>query len=475
MTAFPTGAENYESFRTWVWSSALPVAGEGKESSETEMEVQARWFGGEFGRTFTGTDGEAIKVVQFGHWNRGAGPDFTECAVEINGERKTGAIEIDLDSRDWEGHGHGENPGFNEVVLHVFTDGPSLNRTYTRNSDHRQVTQLQLPQYTWAQGPPDFLPEAFPGRCVAPLAGMSDGEVKSLLESAAQYRVQAKTNRLEMMSNARDNDQALFQAIAEALGFRYNKTAMAVLSQRCPIRELKQLDAIDREARLFGAAGFLDQEIYDETAEPEARTYLRGLWDRWWKIRDKVEAAPARAIRWQLSGSRPFNHPQRRVAALAEISGRWEEFSTLWRSNVNNLEKDVNNLAKTLSHPFWDRHYTVRAKPAPKAMKLIGKDRVRDILGNVLFPYFMGVAEDQWRRFACLGGVDSNQKLKRASLRLFGNDEARQKLFTSYYHQQQGLLQIYSDFCLKDASECEQCPFPEQLVQWQTSMSTVGN
>lgn len=140
---------------------------------------------------------------------------------------------------------------------------------------------------------------------------------------------------------------------------------------------------------------------------------------------------------------------------------------------MNNLEKDVNNLAKTLSHPFWDHHYTVRSKAAPKAMKLIGKDRARDILGNVLFPYAIGVAEDQWRRFACLGGVDSNEKLRRASLRLFGNDEARQKLFTSYYHQQQGLLQIYSDFCLKDASECEQCPFPEQVVQWQSSMNSV--
>ena len=32
--------------------------------------------------------------------------------------------------------------------------------------------------------------------------------------------------------------------------------------------------------------------------------------------------------------------------------------------------------------------------------------------------------------------------------------------------EQQALLQIYRDFCLEDASECADCPFPEQLAQW---------
>jgi hypothetical protein len=54
--------------------------------------------------------------------------------------------------------------------------------------------------------------------------------------------------------------------------------------------------------------------------------------------------------------------------------------------------------------------------------------------------------------------------LRRAALRLLGSDRDRQKLFTRYYHQQQGLLQIFEDFCLEDASGCRDCPFPEQLL-----------
>jgi hypothetical protein len=88
-------------------------------------------------------------------------------------------------------------------------------------------------------------------------------------------------------------------------------------------------------------------------------------------------------------------------------------------------------------------------------------------LGNVVFPVAIRVSADRWGDYTRLGGVDTNQKLRRAALRLFGNDRERQKLFTRYYHQQQGLLQIHDDFCLEDASDCRDCPFPEQLMQWR--------
>ena len=464
-------AASYSEFRAWVWSLGLTedYAGRVREPlqpAEDEMEIQARWVGGEFGREFTGTDREKIEIVQFGHWNRGAGPDFTEAAVRIDGEVHGGAIEIDMDARSWENHGHGVNPDFEKVVLHVFTDGPSLNRFFTRTDAHRNVVQLQLPQYTWSQGPPDFLPEAFPGRCVAPLASMSDSEVNSLLHSAAHYRLQTKARRLAVMSDSTNPEQVLFQALAEALGFGPNKTAMAVLAQRCPIRDLRKLDRVERDARLFGAAGFLGADVIESTSDTESRTYLRELWNCWWKIRDSVEPTRKRAIPWRVSGNRPLNHPQRRIGALSALVESWADLLDLWNRPVNKLEKHVNNLWKTLEHPFWEHHYTLRANPANRALRLVGKNRLRDILGNVVFPGAIKKNEHLWQEYLALRKVDTNQKIRRAGLRLFGPDRTRQKLFTGFYHQQQGLLQIYQDFCLKDLSECQNCPFPEQLIQW---------
>ncbi|MCH1409013.1 MAG: hypothetical protein L7V87_08275, partial [Verrucomicrobiales bacterium] len=110
--------------------------------------------------------------------------------------------------------------------------------------------------------------------------------------------------------------------------------------------------------------------------------------------------------------------------------------------------------------------YTLRANPANRALRLVGKDRLRDILGNVVFPGAIKKNEHLWQEYLALRKVDTNQKIRRAGLRLFGPDRTRQKLFTGFYHQQQGLLQIYQDFCLEDLSECQNCPFPEQLIQW---------
>ena len=467
MPPYPPAASRYESFRSWLWSQGSAVVRECDFPGEPEIEIQARWFGGEFGRSFTGTEGEKIEIVQFGHWNHSAGPDFTECAVRIDGVLKRGPIEIDLDARSWESHGHGENRNFNEVILHVFTDGPSMNRFFTRTEDHRCVPQLQLPQYAWSQGPPDFLPEAFPGRCVAPLAHMSDTEVDSLLLSAAQFRLCQKSARLAVMSSSTSDDQAMFQSVAEALGYRQNKTAMALLAQRCPVERLRVLEPVDREARILGAAGFLDEETFREASDPACRAYLRELWDRWWLMRDHIEPDASRRISWQFSGNRPTNHPQRSVGELVSIVNNWDEFSTIWRRDVNNVEKAVNNSVNNLSHPYWENHFTLRSDPSDSRLQLIGKDRRRDLLGNVVFPFLMRDAPELWSEYRALGKVDTNQHLRRATLRLFGRDEKRRKLFTSYYHQQQGLLQIYRDFCLEDASECSQCPFPVQLAQWK--------
>ncbi|MEM7697528.1 MAG: DUF2851 family protein, partial [Verrucomicrobiota bacterium] len=433
-----------------------------------EIEVQAQWFGGEYGRRFTGVDGEAIEIVQFGHWNRAAGPDFTECAVRINGELRAGAIEIDLDSRDWERHGHGANPDFDEVVLHVFCDGPALARVFTPTSRFREVPQLQLPQFSEPPGPADFLPEARAGRCLAPLAEMSDLGINAILKSASQHRLNRKSRRFAMMSQTTTYDQALFQSIAEGLGFHQNKVPMAILAQRCRLDHLLGLTDAVREAQLFGAAGFLNPHSLKDTQSPRASAYQRELWDTWWTIRDRVEPHPHRLPNWRLTGSRPLNHPHRRVAALLGIVNNWGKICDFGVNPVKNSTEIVNKFRETLSHPFWNRHYTLRSKPASKPQALVGKDRVVDLLGNVIVPSQPSNFEKSWDVYESLPAVTDNSKLRRARLRLFGADKSdRTRKFQRRYFQQQGLLQIYEDFCRVDLSECTDCPFPEQLGQWQ--------
>ena len=463
---YPEGAEKYQAFRESVLSAA-PVVREPDLPEIPELELQAMWFGGEFGRSFIGTGGEEIEIIQFGHWNRSAGPDFTEAAVRVNGETRSGAVEIDLEAASWEEHGHGANPAFDDVALHVFLHPPFRGNFFTRNSQHQSIPQLRLDVSLLSIARARDLPEAYPGRCLAPLQGMSDESVESLLQSAAQFRVRKKWERLAAMSAATSSRQTMFQAIAEALGFRRNKIAMAILAQRNPLAELLDLEPASREARLFGSAGFMTSEIYDPALSPDASDYLKKLWDHWWKIRPAEESDETRAIPWDLAATRPMNHPQRRIGAIAAILQTWNRLAAVWERLSSNVAKTWSDRCVELHHPYWERHYTLASAPAKSSMKLVGPDRQRDLLGNVIFPWLLGKDAALWEEYAALPKVDSNEKLRRALLRLFGSGETSAKKFSRKYFQQQALLQIYQDFCLADSSECRDCPFPEQLEQWK--------
>jgi hypothetical protein len=118
-----------------------------------------------------------------------------------------------------------------------------------------------------------------------------------------------------------------------------------------------------------------------------------------------------------------------------------------------------------LDHPFWKFHYTLTAEASPKAMALIGESRVAEILANVLFPFWFSENVDVWPGYSKLAARLSNRRLQTAATRLFGSDPRRSQFLKTVLHQQ-GLLQIYEDFCMQDNSDCAQCPFPEQMAKW---------
>src|SRR5213078_1099644 len=109
-----------------------------------ELELQARWFAGDFGKHFVTNTGDKIDIVQFGTWNRESGPDFRDAAISLNGgEPIRGSIEFDLADRNWEAHGHAINPAFEDTVLHVFTE-ESEREFFTRTKSNCQVLQLRV-------------------------------------------------------------------------------------------------------------------------------------------------------------------------------------------------------------------------------------------------------------------------------------------------------------------------------------------
>lgn len=466
MAAVLSLASRYEKFTGAVFGGVadnLP----GWNEALSELDLQSLWFAGEFGSDFTSTDGRRIVVRDLGVWNHAAGPDFTGCALQCGDEILRGDIELDPDVRDWERHGHGANESYGRVVLHLFMQAPEA-RMFTRTAAHREVMQVQLkPEMLREAARPRRMAEARLGRCATPLREMEPAQVSSMVEAAAQYRLRRKSEKIQALIRIHGREQAVYQSLANALGYRHNQRAFTILAQRLPLKTLLKLDAPEREALLFGVSGFLESVRYENT-RPETRAYLRELWSRWWKQRNAYVTwlEESKRPRWQAAGARPGNHPQRRLGALCAMLDSWKKVFAALRTAKDWSPKNFSAALLELEHEYWSRHYTLLSEPAGRPVALIGGTRVQEMLANVVYPLLVPEREGLWAEFMELPSGLDNQKVRRAALRLFGEDP-RTRSFQKRLFQQQGLLQVYEDYCLEDDSACEGCPFPEKMKEWR--------
>jgi hypothetical protein len=272
----------------------------------TELEWQALWYSGAFGTAFRSSVGALIEIVQFGFWNRESGPDFVHAAIRVDGgETKEGDVEWDMHVADWERHGHSQNSAFDNVVLHVFLYSGGVSH-FTRTAQNREVIQIHL------QKEVDLLdtvpPLAHPGRCCAPLCELPAATIDSLIEAAAHIRMQKKTEQFRRAAIVHGMDEALFQALASAFGYKLNKLAFLLLAERAKLRFLRECGSA-AESLLFGLAGFLEDPEMNRTALAQ-HEYWRGLWQHWWRLRSQFERHILERNIWKFGMTRPSNHPR---------------------------------------------------------------------------------------------------------------------------------------------------------------------
>lgn len=431
-------------YETFLSNFGLELAEEGRcRELPDEMELQELWHEGAFGSEFTDVGGRRISVASPGRWNRGAGPDFLDASVEIDGILMTGDIELDKRPEDWERHGHGANPGFNRVVLHVVCSESS--RTwFTRNERHEEVARVVLDVGKPLEGSSK--------RCCAFFREMEEGRREAFLRSVAAYRLNNKRKAWKKRLEASGRDQALYECLAETLGYSANRDCMRRLAKRAPFRRIRE----HPEACLFGTAGFL-VPVLKESCDSMTRDYHKELWECWWKNREDLELSEGRSLSWSGAGVRPSNHPQRRLAALALLVKRWDE----WSGKCSLAEGgDLIDLLTSLEHSYWSWHVSLPSARMEKRLALVGKDRALDFLVNHVAA--MDESSGAWEHYLSLpGGSPSSKVLRVAGLLLDGDDVKR---YTGKAYQQQAFLQISADFCGEHCGDG--CRLPEQSVDW---------
>jgi hypothetical protein len=406
------------------------VLSEAVPPRERELEIQARLFNGDYGTEWTTTGGERLRILHFGEWNREAGPDFQGARIEFEKRGlETGDIEVDWDARDWENHGHAVNPDFVNTRLHFFIQGGNP-VAFARSPDHREIPQARL-----------MIENPRPVADRAPRETVGVDDARRLIDRAAEFRLRSKRASHQSARALHGAEAALFFSIASGLGYKNNAIPFLLAAQRTGFRAACGAEG---EALLFGMAGFLEPRSFDD-ADAVTKTYLKPLWDEWWKVRDGFSRNVLPRRIWRLSGIRPANHPHRRLGALAQVA---RDFGKLRKRLRVEGGGGFREFFTSLRHPYWSGHWNLSADALDKPPALVGSDRATDLLINAYFP---GLEFDAAKAgLQGLRGPQAAGVLRRASIWLLGKEEPA-LLRTAW--DQQGLLQLHRDFGTLSAVE----------------------
>ena len=203
-----------------------------------------------------------------------------------------------MQQRDWDAHGHGDDPRYNGVVLHVVG---KMDDPYSTLHSGCRVPVLSLEPLLHGG------PSTGRGRDLWLLlqaqgyfAPSNVVEMSILLDRAGDSRFLGKSDAHVALLNEEEPEQVLYSGLMEALGYSQNREPFLELACRVPYRLLEKVarESPPSERRatiqdlLLTAAGFL-------AAPPNANTMSRA--------------------RWHLFRIRPQNYPSRRIVGFAYL------------------------------------------------------------------------------------------------------------------------------------------------------------
>ncbi len=503
---FPTLTSFYAEWRVRVGVAALLHE---DQDSPPETLLQAIWQHQRLLRDKLQTpDGEPVRVLHPGFRSVEGGPDFRGAVIQVGDEPPhSGDVEVDLRANGWRAHGHDQNPAFEKVILHVIWENNSMARSQKSGSSsiplaHRSRLKKET-SLDRRPAPPRLalakvldaplgelnlwlghesahsLPEALRGRCCAPLRELADAEAQQLLRQAAQVRLQAKAAQFQARARQAGWDQALWEGLFRALGYKHNVWPMQRLAELRPRWAAGGTETVALQARLLGISGLLPADL-SRSAQSGTNLYLRRVWDQWWREREEFSDCLLPRTLWRCHGLRPANHPQRRLALASHWAGDEDLGPKLERWCVQTRPERalVGSLLEALSvasDEFWSWHFTFSSARLRKAQPLLGSARATDLAINVVLPWLWiraieGRNETVQRaieqRFFAWPSAEDNSLLRLARQRLLG---AANKRLLSTAAAQQGLIQIVRDFCEHSNALCEKCAFPELVREWNES------
>ena len=446
-----------------------------EEPPVPESVVQCVWYDQLFAEEHLRTaSGRGLKVLWPGWWNHGAGPDFKGAQIEFDGQPVVGDVEIHLAHGDWKGHKHHLDARYDHVCLVVVLQ-PEAPTAPPITSQGDRIPTLLLPLFleedirTLADALPidDYpaLSRASAGQCAALSERSGPAQIMGLLALAGEWRTLTRARALRERMERVGPDQAIYEAFLSACGFGPFKVSFRTIARQFPYERVRQLasqDPLLSEAALLQIAALLPDALPAGTGAVPHFARLSAL------RRDKLAGLKRLPLTWRGTGLRPINYPERRLAGAARFlrrtaaEGLTNALESVWQQDLTPLgRRRVLEDFFPKAMGFWAAHCTWTGKRLKTPCAPLGPGRVRSIIGNVFVPAALALArqhKDRLREervlefFSVLPKEPDNRILKTMTPRLLGRTESPRLNFRA----QQGLLQLYGDWCESNPS-CTNC------------------
>lgn len=443
-------------------------------------------------------DGRALTVISPGQWNRHAGPDFRQAVIVFDdGERCVGDVEVHRLVSGWTAHRHHLDARYNQVILHVVFHHDRL-RTDVVRADGQSVPQVALE--SWLPHPLSFYRDEIPledyphkrvphiGHCYAALCRLSLSQVQQFLERAGETRLQRRAARWRRRVASVGCGQAIYEAIFRALGavgYRQRFQSLARLlpwheAQRC-LRGISGTSRVEAaEALLLGFAGLVSRVIPNQ-ADVETQTY-HALMSRYWtRFPVDIRQRAWVGLRWEQPHVRPMNTPERRLAGMAQLLAQYHDTDLFQASqalcdayrgqtdvkSMRALCRALGELCATPLPSYWCPRAHLGSRPV-KVQRLIGAQRALTIVVDAILPLLLLDAQLRGNTTLChtllacyrvAPRLPDNAVLRDMARRLLGHDPVLLALVKQARHQQ-GIQQIFDDFCSHNEGDCQGCEFP---------------
>lgn len=320
------------------------------------------------------SQGRRLRVIYPGRPGRTAGPDFRSALLEVEGEGLVrGDVEIHRRQRDWQGHGHGQDPAYNGVAVHAALEVDTAPAT-TLASGGRPLVVSLAPLLEGADAPAASAKEglwALLAQRGYPQPATAE-EASLLLDRAGDARFFGKSGRFQGFLREQSPEQTLYEGMLEALGYHQNQQPFLKLAGRAPYQALLRASrAIPPAGRaqavevwLLKLSGLLSPDTAAAVELP--RTGF---------------GPPMSVAEWHCFRLRPANHPRRRIAGAARLVARFLEPGL-----VTGLERAAT------AGKARDLTAALSVAGSGGGPAYVGAGRARDLAVNVVLPFLHGLA-----------------------------------------------------------------------------------